>query len=112
MGMTNINDMDRYLGSRIENAMDLVNGYRGMMYALEAYVRLRVGLGGSSESFVKKSDEISEKVKANCEELQRVHKQLSMCNFRQKTVAEKLQPYVKKFKEMEEEIISLVRKGW
>lgn len=112
MGMTNINDLNRHLDSRLENAMDLVNGYRGMMYALEAYVRLRVGLGGSSESFVKKSDEISEKVKANCEELQRVHKQLSICNPRQKTIAEKLKPYVKEFKEIETEIVSLVRKGW
>lgn len=112
MGMVNINDLNRCLDSRFENASDLVNGYRAMMYALEAYIRLRVGLGGSSEPFLKKSDEISEKVKANCEELQRVHNQLSVCNLRQKTVTEKLKPYVKEFKEIETDIVSLVRKGW
>lgn len=112
MGLIDINAVNEYLNTGVDNVGDLVNGYRGMMFALEAYISLRVGLGGSSDSFLAEVDEISEKAKKSCNELTKIHKQLKVYNPRKKTAIEKLKPYVDDLKELQADVISLVKKGW
>lgn len=112
MDLVDINIVNDYLKTGVDNIGDLVKGHQAMLMALDAYAILRTGLGGSSDSFLEEVNQIICKIKNAIDELNVINKQFEACNLRKKTKEIKLKPHVKKLQEIQTNVILLVKKGW
>lgn len=112
MDLVDINVVNDYLKTGVHNIGDLVKDYQAMLMALDAYVVLRTGLGGSSDSFLKEVEQIICKVKTAIDELKLINKQFQLCKYQKKSVEIRLKPYVKNLQAIHTDIISLVKRGW